>query len=122
MTNKLRIVTVLYPGEFSYTYTVESELPDEKLLEVIFANWNLGSGDECKEFTDRKVRSLSVNDIVTIDSQPYQCKSIGWEKVTDDFVDRLDGTVRDHPDFEFAGAFYALNDICWKAREGKIVI
>ena len=57
-----------------------------EVLEIVFANWNNGSGSECHEFLASGVRSLSVGDYVSVDGQWHRCDSIGWSEVSEDHV------------------------------------
>ena len=52
----------------------------------VFAMFNGGSGRECKIFLDSGCRSMSVNDFVCVDGQWYQCASVGWNKVTRNYI------------------------------------
>ena len=83
-------------------------------LEDIFAMFNHGSQRECALFLKRQLRSLSVHDCVRIDEQWYQCRSVGWEPVTEQFVDELEKKVVMHPMFCLYGAWHCLQDIMWK--------
>lgn len=82
-------------------------------LEDIFAMFNHGSNRECIPFLNRKFRSLSVHDCVRVDEQWYQCRSTGWEKVTEEFVDELEKDVVNHSLYSLYGAWSALNDVMW---------
>ena len=57
-----------------------------EVLEIVFANWNNGSGSECPEFLASEVRSLSVGDYVSVDGQWHRCEGIGWSEVSEDHV------------------------------------
>lgn len=67
-------MSVVYQGEYQKS-------PDASILEIIFGNWNGGSGSECEEFLRSRTRSLSVCDFVGLDGKFYQCKSVGWVEV-----------------------------------------
>jgi hypothetical protein len=75
-------------GTFKTEYNnVESKLKAvSEVLEIVFANWNNGSGSECPEFLASKVRSLSVGDYVAVDGQWHRCEGIGWSEVSKDDV------------------------------------
>jgi hypothetical protein len=69
---------------FSYICHDES-LSDEKILEMIFAECNHGSGKENPQFVAAKIPSLSVGDTVTIgfgeNPRSYKCDSFGWSSI-----------------------------------------
>lgn len=96
----MNTIKIVYPGEFVTVFTIESDNCHSNILERIFAEWNNGSGYECKLFNDSKIRSLSVNDFVCIDDNWYQCASIGWRPVTQKFVDLIENKINNHPDFK----------------------
>jgi len=48
-------------------------------------------------------RSLSVHDCVRIDEDWYQCASVGWTKVNNEYVDELEKKVVEHPMFKLHG-------------------
>lgn len=65
----------------------------ESVLEEIFAKWNNGSGMECQEFLNSRVRSLSVGDSIEFVrtfsiggpkfiefGSKYKCAPFGWCK------------------------------------------
>lgn len=75
MTKNIKIV---YPGDITFMFPLETTLTNEDLLEEIFHGFNHGSSREHKIFLDSNRRSLSVNDFVCIDNQWYQCITVGW--------------------------------------------
>ena len=91
----------------------------EDNLERVFAEWNDGSGMECKMFIESKKRSLSVNDIVCVNGKYYQCQSCGWKEVTTEYVINLEKEVATHPR-RFDGAWFALSDVMWKRQKNEI--
>ena len=84
----------------------------EDNLERVFAEWNHGSGMECKMFIESNKRSLSVNDIVCVNGKYYQCKSFGWKQVTDEYVYQLEEDVAKNPR-RFEGAWFALSEVMY---------
>jgi hypothetical protein len=104
------IVTIRYPGEFIKAFPMDSDKTPSQLLEQIFDEWNAGSRRESHLFLTSHCRSLSVNDIVTIDGKDYQCKSCGWEEVSFEYTDQLEEEVRQHPAFTQC-PFFALSRI-----------
>jgi len=112
--NKDVKIQICYPGDRAIIKT-KAMRPinetDESLLEFLFASYNHGSGQECGLFLTRNMRSMSVNDCVCIRDQWYQCKSAGWEKVSDNFVASIQKEVEAHTLFLIHGAWYCLDDI-----------
>tara|TARA_Y100001938_G_C7928396_1_gene348081 strand:+ start:447 stop:758 length:312 start_codon:yes stop_codon:yes gene_type:complete len=76
-----KLVNICYPGEDLWTFYLEVEN-----LEDIFVQFNHGSGKECEDFVDQRMRSLSVGDFVQLDSQWWECRPIGWEMVKSNYV------------------------------------
>lgn len=114
-----RDVTIIYPMEFQHTYEVYSEGSNENLLEEIFANWNSGSGVECALFLRLKIRSMSVGDIVKIDSTMYLCQPMGWKVIDDNFMINLLIEMGNHSLFNIS-RYAALHDVVFMESEGKI--
>lgn len=112
-------ITIKYPGSSNRSFIFDSPLDEESVLEKIFAWFNHGSGQECSAFLNGKMRSLSVNDFVCVNGQWYQCKSVGWEKVTQNYVNKIENAVIDHPLFAMYGSFYCLDEIMFRAKHHK---
>ena len=55
-------------------------------LEDIFTQFDHGSGNECKEFVDNRMRSLSVGDFVQFEGQWWECLPSGWDMVKPNYV------------------------------------
>ena len=87
------------------------------LLENIFAQFNHGSMQECDYLLSNKMRSLSVHDFVKVDGEWFQCASVGWIPVTEEYVNEIEGAVTDCPEFEKLGAWHALQDLMWLTRK-----
>lgn len=121
MKNK-NIIHVIYPNEFSTGYVIETDGPANviELLELTFAQWNNGSGQECERFITSKVRSLSVGDVVCINGSYYQCASFGWNSVTPEYVTELENAVANHPSRN-EGAWFALNSVMWERNHKNSV-
>lgn len=115
------IVTVIYPDEASFAYSVTNDLSAQSNLELVFAEWNRGSGMESEMFINSKKRSLSVNDIVCLDGTYYQCKPVGWEEVSTEYVNQLEKDVANHPR-RYEGAWFALIDVMWERAEPAAVL
>jgi hypothetical protein len=112
---KKNLVHVIYPDEALYSYVIINDMSAEDNLERVFAEWNHGSGMECKMFIESKKRSLSVNDIVCVNGKYYQCKSFGWKQVTDEYVYQLEEDVAKNPR-RFEGAWFALSEVMYGRR------
>ena len=109
-------VIVNYPGDRIVKAKIEGHEPFE-VLENTFAAFNHGSGRECLEFLKSKMRSLSVNDLVRIDTTWYQCESVGWKEVTEQYVDDLEKAVIEHPAYTLHGAWFALSELAWERKK-----
>lgn len=107
-------ITVNLIGDAARTFVLESDLSVDALLEIVFGQFNHGSNRESALFLKSGMRSLSKHDCVRVDGQWYQCLSMGWGKVTEDFINDLEKQVVHHPAFNFYGAWYCLEDIMWK--------
>jgi len=116
---KKNLIHVIYPDEAVYSFVVINDMSVEDNLERVFAEWNDGSGMECKMFIESKKRSLSVNDIVCVNGKYYQCQSFGWKEVTTEYVINLEKEVATHPR-RFDGAWFALSDVMWKRQKNEI--
>ena len=116
------IIHVIYPAEYLASFVIEGDHTDDDLLEMVFAQWNHGSGMECDQFISSKKRSLSVNDIVCVNGNYYQCASFGWNEVTSDYVKELEHAVENHPSRR-EGAWFALNDVMWERnKQNNLVV
>ena len=47
--------------------------------------------------------------------------SIGWEQVSNEYVDELEQAVVNHPSFKDEGPWYALMQVMWDKRKGKSI-
>ena len=112
----LRTFVIKYPADKTFTLIVRDNCSQMDLLEKIFAQFNHGSGQECDFFLGNKMRSLSVNDFVKVDNQWFQCAGVGWEPVTEQRVNEIEGAVIDSPKFATHGAWFALQDLMWLTR------
>lgn len=107
------LIHVIYPGEAVFSFVMENTLSPEDNLERVFAEWNHGSGMECKRFIESKKRSLSVNDIVSVNCKYYQCLSFGWKEVSVDYVNKLEEDVKNNPEI-IHGPWFALNNVMFQ--------
>ena len=121
MTNN--IVNVIYPDEFTAGFIIKTdgEMDHHDILEMVFAQWNHGSGLESELFINSKKRSMSVNDIVCVNGRYYQCESFGWKEVTSDYVNQLEEAVENHPR-RSDGAWFALMDVMWERNKNRNLV
>jgi len=119
MITTKNIVHVIYPSEFSVGFLVETkgEVDPHDVLEMIFAQWNHGSGCESELFVNSKKRSLSVNDVVCVNGRYWQCASFGWNEVTTDYVNQLEKDVQNHPTTKLHGPWFGLSEVMWNRRK-----
>ena len=113
-----KLIWVIYPGERVMSYVMTTELEGESLLEVVFAQFNSGSGAEGEVFLNSRCRSMCVNDIVAVNGEYWQCGFVGWKSVTAEYVEQLEDEVVRHPLYDSVdgGSWNALNDIMWNRR------
>ena len=109
---KKNLIHVIYPDEATYSYVATNDMSVEDNLERVFAEWNYGSGMECEMFIKSNKRSLSVNDIVCVNGKYFQCQSVGWKQVTDEYVINLENEVANSPR-RSEGAWFALSDVMY---------
>lgn len=83
------------PGERHMLVKVfEYDVPAEDawvVLQWAFDTFNIGSGELAARYRARRLRSLSVGDVVRIDGNPYSCESVGWDVVSHDDLRIVDG-------------------------------
>ena len=60
-------------------------------LEMAFEEFNVGTGDLAQRYRDRRLRSLSVGDVVVVGETAWACASAGWTPVTGDALRILEG-------------------------------
>jgi hypothetical protein len=106
------LIHVIYPDDFTSSFIMDNDMSTADILERVFAEWNHGSGMECELFIHSKKRSLSVNDIVCVNGKYFQCQSVGWNKVTDEYVYQLEQDVANSPR-RSEGAWFALSDVMY---------
>lgn len=53
---------------------------DLNVCERAFAAFNNGSNREDQRYFGRRLRSLSVGDVITIDGEPYSCENAGFKE------------------------------------------
>ena len=109
---KKNLINIIYPDEAVNSFVMTTDMSTADILERVFAEWNHGSGMECEMFVKSKKRSLSVNDIVCVNGTYFQCQSVGWNKVTDEYVYQLEQDVANSPR-RSEGAWFALSDVMY---------
>ncbi len=110
------IVNVIYPDESVHSYVIESDERVDRILEVVFAEWNHGSDMECDLFKRSKKRSVSVNDIVCVNGRYFQCASIGWNEVDSAYVNDLENEVSSNK-YRDTSAYMALSEVMWQRKK-----
>jgi hypothetical protein len=120
---KNNLVYVIYPNEFTAGFIIKTngEVDPHDILEMVFAQWNHGSGRESEMFVKSQKRSLSVNDIVCVNGRYWQCASFGWDEVTAEYVNELESAVENHP-HRNDGAWFALSDVMWERRKKQNLV
>jgi hypothetical protein len=114
------LIHVIYPDEAVNSFVMDNDMSTADILERVFVEWNHGSGMECEMFIRSKKRSLSVNDIVCVNGEYFQCASFGWNSVTPEYVNELETEVAKHPSRN-EGAWFALMDVMWE-RQNIVVV
>jgi len=56
----------------------EREYTDPEVLDIVWEQWNAGSGNESKQFLNLGVRSMMVGDYINIDGVWHECLPLGW--------------------------------------------
>lgn len=117
-----KLISVIYPADRVMSYVMTTELEGESLLDVVFGQFNSGSGSEGEVFLNSRCRSMCVNDIVAVNGEYWQCGFVGWNKVDVEYMTRLEKEVEEHPLYNQTegGPWSALNDIMWNRRK-KVV-
>ncbi len=66
-----------------FAYAVP-EMEVHSCLEAAFQIFNVSVSNLAKSYRARKLRNLSVGDVVTVDGLAYSCESSGWRGVRHD--------------------------------------
>ena len=56
----------------------EREFTDQEVLEIVWEQWNAGSGNESKQFLNLGIRSMMVGDYVSVDGTWHEVLKYGW--------------------------------------------
>lgn len=111
------IVTILYPGDRTIRVEIEGSTREE-ILENAFAAFNHGSGQEHETLNGRPgCRSMCTRDFVKLDDVWFQCESIGWKEVTEDYVKEIEDEVVNHPLYKEHGGWFALSEVMYQKRK-----
>jgi hypothetical protein len=116
------LIQVIYPDEFHQVFHLDLPFEDAPnvwaVLEEVFGQWN-DSPFQSQLSKESRVRSMSVNDFVSVNGVFYQCQSIGWTEVTPEYVSEIIKEVRSHPFRKEHGAWISLNDVMYDRRKAK---
>jgi len=68
--------------QFCYDWMLDAnagrEYTDPEVLDIVWEQWNAGSGNESKQFLNLNVRSMMVGDYINIDGVWHECLPFGW--------------------------------------------
>ena len=70
--------------ECVFTFSLDTDKKPISILEMIFAEFNVGEGLLATAYRAKDLRSLSVGDVVIINGVSYACQRFGWKR-TDEF-------------------------------------
>lgn len=113
---KKNLIHVIYPADKVVSFVHYSDDTVENILESIFGMFNHGSNSESELFLNSKCRSLSVNDIILLNGVYFQCLSVGWKKVTAEFVNDLEEEVENNSNMVHS-PWHALQYVMWNRRD-----
>ena len=116
---KRNIVHIIYPCEKVISFIHESDDTVDSILESAFAMFNHGSGVESEMFLNSKCRSLSVNDIVSVNGKYHLCESFGWKEVTAEFVNDLEEEVENNPLTLAHGPWFGLSEVMFNRKSNN---
>ena len=117
---KKNLIHVIYPADKVVSFVHYSDDTVENILEVVFGMFNHGSNSESELFLNSKCRSLSVNDIILLNGVYFQCLSIGWKKVSTEYVNQLEEDVENNPNM-IHGPWFALQDVMYMKNNMELV-
>lgn len=87
--DNLRIAIRYADDTYTTTFSIDANSQSNAdILELVFAGFNSGSGQEWPMFLKAKIRSLSVGDFVFVGGIWYRCEGCGWKVATDDFINK----------------------------------
>lgn len=118
----MKNVTIRYP----YDLDIEIVRPDSYGLEDAFAEFNAGSNQECPEFIEARIRSLSVGDLVKMDGVWNRVESCGWSVMTEqevmDYMTAIEDKLIELRKLENdpnLPAWFAVNDVMYKVKKAR---
>ena len=117
---KKNLVHVILPADKVISFVHKSDDSVDSILEVVFGMFNHGSGIESDLFLNSKCRSLSVNDIILLNGVYFQCLSVGWKKVSTEYVNQLEEDVENNPNM-IHGPWFALQDVMYMKNNMELV-
>lgn len=117
---KKNLVHVILPADKVISFVHKSDDSVDSILEVVFGMFNHGSGIESELFLNSKCRSLSVNDIILLNGVYFQCLSVGWKKVSTEYVNQLEEDVENNPNM-IHGPWFALQDVMYMKNNMELV-
>lgn len=66
-----------------HKFELEVPAPDvHQVLDWCFAEFNVGNGEYAKAYRAKRLRSLSVGDVVTVGEGAWACESVSWVPIT----------------------------------------
>lgn len=87
--DNLPIVIRYADDTYTTTFSIDANSQSNAdILELVFAGFNSGSGQEWPMFLKTRIRSLSVGDFVSIGGIWYRCEGCGWKVIADDFINK----------------------------------
>ena len=87
--DNLPIVIRYADDTYTTTFSIDANSQSNAdILELVFAGFNNGSGQEWPMFLKTRIRSLSVGDFVSIGGIWYRCEGCGWKVIADDFINK----------------------------------
>ena len=87
-----------------WQFYYEEELSDPEILDIVWEQWNAGSGNESEEFLKRNVRSMMVGDYVHILGPDggvwHECLPFGWriDVPWEEVMGKIDRDKKGHSD------------------------
>lgn len=109
-------IQLIYPADHKFSFNLYSaeSTPEgiDAALELVFAQFNAGSPDECELFINSRKRSMCVGDVVIVnDEQAFRCENVGWSRMTLNDVAKYENAVANHPDTHVHGAWFGMNSV-----------
>jgi folylpolyglutamate synthase/dihydropteroate synthase len=64
-----------------FEYEADDYCTSVELLNRAFEEFNVGTGPRAQAYRARRLRSLSVGDVIQVDNVAFACASFGWDEV-----------------------------------------